>query len=478
MRKVFLDNLPKHEIGRHIGKIDWKQSVGKEVPFIYGKLSGSFKIIDFDLKTRKVTTDYEGYRYSVYAHGITNCELSGILNKKRITGWKYKYEVGQIVKDVEILDQDFDFERQQITNSGYFKKYKYKCNICGNIDWCNEESIDVNKCVCNVCSGNKVLEGVNDIPTTAPWMVDYFQGGYDEARRYNMWSHTYKYFVCPDCGRVRNKKIPIKILYAKKSIGCSCKDGYSYPNKFMLELLKQLNIEFETEYSPQWISPRRYDFYIPSKNLIIEMDGNLGHGYTAFGKDRFNPEELDRCIKIDKLKDEMAIQHGLAVERIDCRISNMEYIRDNIIKANIFTDKEIENISFEKCAEYAVNNLVKMVCDSYEKENITNTKVLAEKYNIARTTAINYLHQGKEFGWCSYDSKQSMSKNGITNGIRNGKTVFVKQDGKTIKKYYSIAECSRKSEEDFGIRFPFGAIRDCLSGKREEYKGYSFKNVV
>ena len=35
----------------------------------------------------------------------------------------------------------------------------------------------------------------------------------------------------------------------------------------------------------------------------------------------------------------------------------------------------------------------------------------------------------------------------------------------------------RKSEEDFGTRFPFGAISDCLSGKREEYKGYSFKNV-
>lgn len=472
MRKVFLDSLP------HKGsKIDWRKSVGKEIPFIYGKLSGSFKIIDFDLKTRKVTTDYNGHIYNLYAHGITNCELSGILNKKRITGWKYKYEVGQIIKNIEILDRDFDFERQQ-TNNRYFKKYKYKCNICGNIDWCNEESIDDNKCICNVCSGNKILEGVNDIPTTEPWMVDYFQGGYDEAKQYSMGSHKQKYFVCPDCGRVRNKKIPINILYTKKSIGCSCKDGHSYPNKFMLELLKQLNIEFETEYSPQWISPRRYDFYIPSKNLIIEMDGNLGHGYTAFGKDRYDPKELERCIKIDRIKDEMAMKHNLDIKRIDCRISNMEYIRDNIIKADIFTDKEIETISFEKCAEYAVNNLVKMVCDSYEKEKITNTKILAEKHNIARATVINYLHQGVEFGWCSYDSKKSASKNGILNGIRNGKAVLVKKDNKTIKQYYSISECSRKSVEDFGTRFPSRAISDCLSGKREEYKGYYFETVA
>lgn len=473
MRKVFLDDLP------HKGsRIDWRQSVGKEISFVYGKLSGSFKIIDFDLKTRKVTTDYNGYIYHVYAHGITNCELSGILNQKRITGWKYKYKVGQIIKNVEILDQDFDFKRQQTSNGGYFKKYKYKCNVCGNIDWCNEEAITNNKHVCNVCSGNKVLEGVNDIPTTAPWMVNYFQGGYNEAKKYNMWSHTSKYFVCPDCGRIRNKKIPIKILYTKKSIGCSCKDGYSYPNKFMLELLKQLNIEFETEYSPRWISPRRYDFYIPSKNLIIEMDGNLGHGHTAFGKDRFDQKELNRCIEIDKIKDEMAIQHNLEIKRVDCRISSMEYIRDNIIKANIFTDEELKIILFEKCAEYAVNNLVKMVCDSYEKEKITDTKILADMYNIARTTVINYLHQGNEFGWCNYDSRKSLSANGAVNGIKNGINVLVKKDEKIIKQYYSMSECSRKSKEDFGTRFPFGAIRDCLSGKKEEYKGYTFENVA
>ena len=53
MRKVFLDSLP------HKGsRIDWRKSVGKEIPFIYGKLSGSFKIIDFDLKTRKEKKDY------------------------------------------------------------------------------------------------------------------------------------------------------------------------------------------------------------------------------------------------------------------------------------------------------------------------------------------------------------------------------------------------------------------------------------
>ena len=38
------------------------------------------------------------------------------------------------------------------------------------------------RCAC--CSNSVVVEGINDIPTTAPWMVDYFPGGYEEAKRY------------------------------------------------------------------------------------------------------------------------------------------------------------------------------------------------------------------------------------------------------------------------------------------------------
>ena len=120
---------------------------------------------------------------------------------------------------------------------------------------------------------------------------------------------------------------------------------------------------------------------------------------------------------------------------------------------------------------------MKLVCDSYEKDKITNTKILANKYNIARTTCINYLHQGKELNWCSYNSKKSASKNGMLNGIKNGKAIFVKKDNKIINQYYSISECSRKSEEDFGIRFPTKAISNCLSGERKEYKGYYFEAV-
>lgn len=68
------------------------------------------------------------------------------------------------------------------------KYYKYKCNICG---WDNGliRASDLNKGAgCSCCAGKTVVEGINDIPTVAPYMVKYFQGGYDEAKLYSIGS--------------------------------------------------------------------------------------------------------------------------------------------------------------------------------------------------------------------------------------------------------------------------------------------------
>ena len=81
----------------------------------------------------------------------------------------------------------------------------------------------------------------------------------------------------------------------------------------MLNLLEQLNLEFETEYCPQWIDKSKYDFYIPSKNLIIEMDGAF-----HYKDNKMSGQTKEKSKKIDNRKDELANKHGLKVIRIDC----------------------------------------------------------------------------------------------------------------------------------------------------------------
>ena len=136
---------------------------------------------------------------------------------------------------------------------------------------------------CSCCNGAIVVPGINDIATTDPWMIKYLVDP-EDAYKYTRSSAKKVKVKCPYCGRVKDKSITLNKLHRNQSVSCSCNDGISYPNKLMFNLLEQLEVEFETEYSPDWIGNRKYDFYIPSMKLIIEMDGRLGHGKKIHSK--------------------------------------------------------------------------------------------------------------------------------------------------------------------------------------------------
>lgn len=53
-----------------------------------------------------------------------------------------------------------------------------------------------------------------------------------------------------------------------------CGDYITFPEKIIISLLKYLHIEFEPQKKFKWSNKKRYDFYIPSINCIIETNGN------------------------------------------------------------------------------------------------------------------------------------------------------------------------------------------------------------
>lgn len=169
---------------------------------------------------------------------------------------------------------------------------------------------------CPVCCQNPqiVVENINSIPTTAPWMIPYFQEGYDEAQKYTKCSGDYIYPICPDCGRIKNDKVKICSIHKNNSIGCYCSDGKPYGEKLMFTVLEKLNIDFETEYSPNWckyefknkIRQGRYDFYILSMNLIIEMDGGWHKEYN-----NQSGQTKEESQYIDNKKDVLAREHDI-----------------------------------------------------------------------------------------------------------------------------------------------------------------------
>ena len=115
-----------------------------------------------------------------------------------------------------------------------------------------------------------------------------------------------------------------------------CGDGVKFPNKFAFNLLEQLGLDFVTEYSPKWIGRKSYDFYIPSLNLILEMDGGFHN------KDnKMSGQTKEESREIDDYKDKLAKEHGIEVVRIDCDYyiltERATYIKQNILNSKLST---------------------------------------------------------------------------------------------------------------------------------------------
>ena len=234
MRKCFLDNLPMKN-----KKINWKESVGYCINFTYEEIKGNFKIVEYITKNKHpyLKILYNKKYYIINSKSIKECKLGKILNK--ITS-KFKIEIGTTFKDenrdITIIDREY---RRNESNGQDCKYYKYHCNKCGNEDWIIEGNILKNH-NCNICTNSKVIVGYNDIATTDKWMMKYLVNK-EDGYKYTYGSGRKVLCKCPDCGY--EKEIEINRLYSNKSMSCPiCSDGVSYPNKFMFNLLEQLNL--------------------------------------------------------------------------------------------------------------------------------------------------------------------------------------------------------------------------------------------
>ncbi|MBE6069541.1 MAG: hypothetical protein E7211_17905 [Clostridium lundense] len=358
------------------------------------------------------------------------------------------------------------------------KWYKYKCNKCGWEEGWIEEGNLLKRIGCGCCCTptRAVVEGINDIPTTASWMVKYFQGGYDEARRYSKSSNQKIYPICYDCGRVKTKAISINQLYGTHSIGCSCGDGISYPQKLMFKVLEQLEVKFETEYSPSWITPKKYDFYfeINNKKYIIEMDGGLGHGRKVHSKSKLTIKET---LEIDEYKDKMAKGHSIKVIRINCKESDLSYIKNNILNSELSNLFDLNKIDWNKIEEFALINLVKVVCDHKKNNPDITTREIGKVMNLDRSTILIYLKKGNKLGWCNYSAKEESFKGSSKAGKMKGKQVEVFKDGKSLGIFESCSELERQSEELFGVKLLQSAISPTCNRKFKQYKGYTFRYI-
>ena len=229
------DCLPKN--GKNY---DWKRSIGCKLDFVYENIHGTIEIIDYICKNNihYLVFKYKDIIYSLQPSVLLQCAFGRLL-KYELMENKYKYNIGEIIDSDKgsftIIDRFV--EKSNSKNGHLIKKYKYKCNKCGYEDVRNENQIG-RACMACYKIPRKVIAGINDIPTTAPWMIPYFVGGAEEASNYNARSNKKIFMKCPYCGKITKVKKSINKLYYSKGFLCECSDNISFPNKFSYELLR------------------------------------------------------------------------------------------------------------------------------------------------------------------------------------------------------------------------------------------------
>ena len=490
MRKVFLENLPRTKTGT---RIRWMNSIGYKVKFVYDDIEGEVEIINYDPVIQELIIKYNDKHYNIKTNHFNECKLGNITGK--FTS-EFKYKIGQRIndnkRDLTIIDRKYIKDK----NNKKWKYYKYKCNKCGfdggkhwsTKDKCYKDELWIeegnlssgNGCSCCSIPPQIVVEGINDIPTTDSWMIKYFQGGYDEAKKYTYNCRQKIRPICPDCKRIRNKKISIYNICRNKSIGCNCGDNKSKVSKFMFCLLDQLRYNslinnFEAEIKFDWCTYYNtyknkeqfgiYDFLIEENKLIIETDGEFHR------KDNLMSGQTKEESKfIDNIKDKLAEENGYKV----IRISDEGDIKEDILNSKLNKLFDLNIIDWNKCYKYAERNIVKEICDYWHLHNNINnedltTKDLEKNFKIRNVTIRKYLKLGTKYGWCYYNSQEESKK------IECKVEIF--KDGVSLGIFSNCSELINQSETLFNIKLKASGISLVANGKQKTHKGFTFKYI-
>ena len=276
---------------------------------------------------------------------------------------------------------------------------------------------------CPVCTNHKVIKGINDVATTHPEIAELFENIEDAYTTSYSTSKKFR-FKCPRCKHVKLDSTN-HINYFGFSCPC-CSDGISYPNKFVAKLLMSLDVNFDREIQFEWckypcfVDSQKfdygsYDFVLPDNNIIIEVDGELGHGRNIISTIQHNRRKLtvEETIYRDKMKDKLAVENGYKIIRIDCVYKDIrdrfENITSNIKNSELSHLFELENIDFQLIDEFCSTN--SYLIDSTKLWN-TGLRVvdISKQMKLSTSTISKYLSMGSKLNLCNYNNQESCKR--------------------------------------------------------------------
>ena len=393
---INLDNLPHKN-----GKLQWRNCSGESADFCYRGVIDTLYVLK-QIDEKRVLIRYKDSEYKLFKDSVRWSNLGSLFNFS--TANNYKYSENQVIEDsYKIVSCK---RLKQGTHN--VKAYEILCLKCHNTFDVSEGNLDRGD-RCPFCSHHKIIVGKTDLWTTNPEVAKMLKNK-EDGYKYAAYSNKAVEFVCNNCGQGVGKKIIASVT--QRGLGCQfCGRGRSYPNKFMYNLLKSLDVAFEMEkrfdwcifpsYDKSYMSFGIYDFVVEEKKLILEMDGGLGHGHYVIKTGYYS---LEDTIYRDEIKDKLAIENGYKVIRINCdylqsnnRFQTCKVAVENSDFAKIYS---LNNIDWSLIDKQAQGSILLDICELYNQG--CSSGEISEILDYDLSSVIDYLHKGHELSLCNF----------------------------------------------------------------------------
>lgn len=248
---------------------------------------------------------------------------------------------------------------------------------------------------CPYCSNHRLLVGFNDMWTTNPTQASWLLRP-EDGHKYMRSAKAKLDWKCPNCGETVRDKIINNVN--RNGLSCEkCTNDSSLPEKIVINLLKQLNVSYIYDRSLAWSNNKRYDFYIPSLNLIIETHGSQHYEER---RGRFGKETpLKEVQANDKYKYELAIVNGIKSENyivIDCSRSKFNYIKNNILNSKLSVLFDLSSVNWNSVfleSQKSIHLKMLEMC----KQGFTKSQIIAETgytYGGVQTIVKKFVDMG------------------------------------------------------------------------------------
>jgi predicted transcriptional regulator len=194
---------------------------------------------------------------------------------------------------------------------------------------------------------------------------------------------------------------------------------------------------------------------------MLEMDG-------AFHKidNNMNEQSAEQSQYIDNEKDRLAQEHGIEVIRIDCTISDFNYIKQNILdNASLNKLFDLNSVIWDDVLQHTLTNRMKEACDLHNEGMCV--REIAKVLKITNCTIVRYLNNGRILNLCGYDGK--------IDKVRNLEKKVKCVEYNLIFK--SVSKCALELSELLDVQLNVSGIALVCRGKRKSYHKMHFEYV-